>query len=165
MRGLDRPITGTHLYTLPRCARAVALEFHGDSSLRRALRDDEEFMLARGRAHEAEYVARLGWPEPAYQRGDFVAGAAATRALLASGAEGVLQGVLVELVDGRPDLVGIPDLLRRADGASAFGDFHYEVGDVKSSSRPRGDQILQLSLCTRTCCTTCRACFRRVDSS
>lgn len=151
-----RPITGTHLYTLPRCAHAVSLDLHGDRALRRALREDEEFLLARGRDHEAEYVASLDWPEPDYLRGDFVAGAAATRALLESGVPGVLQAVLVaptesgEAESGRSgralETVGIPDLLRRVDGASALGDFHYQVGDVKSSSRPRGDQVLQLSL-------------------
>ncbi|MBI5852369.1 MAG: TM0106 family RecB-like putative nuclease [Planctomycetes bacterium] len=142
-----KPITGTHLYTLPRCARAVALEFWGDASRRRPLRDDEEFLLARGRAHEANHVATLGWPEPSWPRGDFAAGAAATRDLLVQGAPGVSQGVLVGRDgDGDLEFVGIPDLLRRCDGASALGDHHYVVGDVKSSSRPRGDQILQLSL-------------------
>lgn len=141
-----RPITGTHLYTLPRCARAVALDIAGDRDLRRPLRDEEEFVLARGRAHEAEYVAGLGWTEPQYPRGDFLAGAAATREMLARGVDGVLQGVLAEPREGAADLVGIPDLLRREDGPSELGDFHYVVGDVKSSSRPRGDQILQLSL-------------------
>lgn len=150
-----KPITGTHLYTLPRCARAVALEFWGDPSRRRPLRDDEEFLLARGRAHEANHVAALGWPEPSWPKGEFAAGAAATRELLARGVPGVSQGVLVGFGggfdggldrDGAIELVGIPDLLRRCDGASALGNHHYVVGDVKSSSRPRGDQILQLSL-------------------
>ncbi len=135
-----KPITGTHIYSLFACARAVALDLSMDRSLRRPLRDDEEFVLARGREHEARSVATLDWPEPVYPRGDFATGAAATHVLLQKGVEGVLQGVLVG--DGR---LGIPDLLRREDGDSALGAWHYVVGDVKSSARPRGDQLLQVA--------------------
>jgi predicted RecB family nuclease len=140
-----RPITGTHLYTLPRCARAVALDLWAPRDERRPPLPEEEFLLARGRAREAEVVAELGWPQPEFAQGDYAAGARATTALLRAGVDGVLQGVLIDRVDGRLDLLGIPDLLRRVDGASALGDFHYEVGDVKSSMRPRGDQILQIA--------------------
>lgn len=142
----SRPITGTHLYSLPRCARAVALEFWGEPAARRPLREEEEFLLARGRAHEAAWVGPLAWPEPEYPRGDFAAGAAATQRLLEAGVPGIVQGVLTAGEAPAFDLLGIPDLLRRAPGASALGEHHYVVGDVKSSSRPRGDQILQLSL-------------------
>ena len=132
-----KPITGTHVYSLFACERAVALDLSEDRSLRRPLRDDEEMVLARGREHEARIVAELDWPEPEYPPRDFEAGAAATRALLADGVPGVLQGVLLG-----SDRLGIPDLLRREEGPSAFGDWHYVVGDVKSSSRARGDQVL-----------------------
>ena len=81
----DRPITGTHVYTMMKCPRAVALDLHEDRSRRRRLRDDEEFVLRRGREHEARVVAGLGWPEPEYDRGDFATGAAATAAMLADG--------------------------------------------------------------------------------
>jgi uncharacterized protein len=135
-----RPITGTHVYQLPKCARAVALDLAGDRALRRPLRPEEELSLQRGRDHEADFVAALGWPEPVYPQRDFEAGARATKALLEAGVEGVLQGVL--LAGGR---LGIADLLRREPGASELGDFHYVVGDVKSSARARGDQILQVA--------------------
>lgn len=140
-----RAITGTHLYTLPRCARAVALDLSAPKDDRRPNLPEEEFLLARGRAREADVVAELGWPEPQFPSGDFAAGARATSALLRAGVDGVLQGILIDSADGRTDLLGIPDLLRRVPGASALGDHHYEVGDVKSSIRPRGDQILQIA--------------------
>lgn len=133
-----RPITGTHVYSLVACEHRVALDLHGDPAARRALRADEEFVLERGRRHEAEFVARLGWEEPRYPARDWNAGCAATLAMLRDGVEGVLQGVL-----SSGDRLGIPDLLRREPGASALGDWHYVVGDVKSSRAARGDQLLQ----------------------
>jgi predicted RecB family nuclease len=135
-----KPTTGTHVYQLPKCSRAVALELAGDRSLRRELRPEEELVLGRGRDHEADFVQDLGWEEPAYPARDFAAGAEATRAMLEAGAPGVLQAVLLG-----PDQLGIADLLRKEPGASALGDHHYVVGDVKSSARVRGDQILQVA--------------------
>lgn len=135
-------ITGTHVYQLTKCARAVALDLGGgDPAERRPLRPEEELVLRRGREHEADFVAALGWPEPDYPARAFEAGAAATRALLSEGVEGVLQGVLL----GAGGRLGVADLLRREPGSSDLGDFHYVVGDVKSSARARGDQILQVA--------------------
>ncbi len=133
-------ITGTHVYTLPGCARRVALDMHGDRALRRDLRAEEELVLARGREHEERFVAGLAaWCEPRYDRADWERGAQQTREFLVAGVPGVLQGVLLG-----DDRLGIPDLLRREAGASVFGEHHYVVGDVKSSSRPRSDQLLQV---------------------
>ena len=39
-----RRMTGTHVYGLFRCPRAVALDIHEDPSRRRPLREDEEFV-------------------------------------------------------------------------------------------------------------------------
>lgn len=135
-----KPTTGTHVYQLPKCSRAVALELAGDKSLRRELRPEEELVLGRGRDHEAVFVRDLGWEEPVYPARDFAAGAAATLSMLRAGVPGVLQGVLLG-----DDRLGIADLLRKEEGESALGDHHYVVGDVKSSARVRGDQILQVA--------------------
>ncbi|MCC6670973.1 MAG: TM0106 family RecB-like putative nuclease [Planctomycetes bacterium] len=140
MRAAARHITGTHVYSHVSCPRAVVLDLHGDPARRRAPSEAEAFQLARGREHEARITAELGWPAPEYPRGEFAAGAAATAALLAAGVPGVLQGVLQV-----GSWLGIPDLLRRVPGASALGGFHYVVGDVKSSARPRADQVLQVA--------------------
>jgi len=122
----------------------VALDFHGDQSLRRELREEEEFVLSRGREHEARIANELGWPEPEYRTGDFAAGAEQTLTLLRRKVVGVSQGVLCE-----GELLGIPDLLRRESGASELGEHHYVVGDIKSSARVRGDQLLQVSFYSR----------------
>ena len=146
-RGGSGSLTGTHVYTALRCTHNVALDLHGDRDLRRSKRPEEEFLLARGRDHEAVFVEPLmaaGWQEPTHPERDFAAGFEATKALLAQGVPGVLQGVLQGASPDGVPLLGIPDLMRRVDGPSELGDFHYEIGDVKSSGRMRGDQILQV---------------------
>lgn len=133
-------VLATHVYGFLKCPRAVELELHGDRDKRRPLTEAEELLLRRGRELEERFVAGLDYAQPEHDVGDFETGAAATLALLHDGVAGVHQGVL-----SAPPRLGIPDLLRREDGASVFGDHHYVVGDVKSSARPRGDQILQVA--------------------
>ena len=137
-------ITGTHIYNMLRCSHAVALDLHEDRSSRRALTEVEEFVRRRGVDWEASFTADLGFPEPEYPRGEFDVGAEQTEGLLRAGVPGVCQGVLI----GKNRL-GIPDLLRREEGESDFGEFHYVVGDIKSSGRPRSDQVLQVGFYSR----------------
>ncbi len=139
-------ITGTHVYTMLRCPRAVALDLHEDKGRRRALTEAEEFVRQRGRELEARLVKELDYREPDYPKGDFAAGAAETARLLKEGVPGVSQGVLLS---ASLDQLGIPDLLRREAGPSALGEHHYVVGDIKSSGRPRSDQVLQVAFYSR----------------
>lgn len=134
-------ITGTHIYGMLRCPHAVALDLHEDRSKRRPITEIEEFVRKRGRDWEDEFVAELdGYVEPEYERGEWGVAAAQTEAFLREGVAGVSQGVLVG-----ENRLGIPDLLRREPGECEFGDFHYVVGDIKSSGRPRSDQLLQVA--------------------
>lgn len=135
----ERRITATQVYGYMTCPRAVALDLHGDPEHKRARTEMEELVLQRGRELEARIVGPLGYETPGAPAGDFEAGARATRELMRRGVPGIAQGVL--WVGER---LGVPDLLRKEAGASALGNHHYVVGDVKSSARPRGDQILQV---------------------
>ncbi len=139
-----RRITGTHVYSYVKCRHLAALDLHLSRSERRAPTEWEEFAAKRGRDFEALYVQRLPIAVPRYPERDFEAGAAATRELLRSGAEWIHQGVLAG-----DDRLGLPDLLRKLPGESSLGDHHYEVLDVKTSGRSRGDQILQVVFYTR----------------
>ena len=134
-----RRITGTHVYSYVKCPHLAALDLHLPRSERRPSAEHEEFAAARGRDFEARYVHELGVVAPKYPERDFEAGAAATRTLLRDGAPLVHQAVLMT-----DDRLGLPDLLRKLPGASELGDHHYEVLDVKTSGRARGDQILQV---------------------
>ncbi len=135
-----RRITGTTIYTYVACPRAAELDLHEDRSKRRALTEAEELSRHRGRELEAVRTADLGYGEPRFDKNDYDDGARQTQALLHDGVVGVTQGVLKDA-----DLLGVPDLLRKEPGASALGDFHYVVGDVKSSSAARADQALQVA--------------------
>jgi predicted RecB family nuclease len=139
-----RRITGTHVYAYVKCPHLAALDLHVPRAERRPPTEWEEFAARRGRDFETEFVRSLPVATPAYPERDFVAGAAATLQLLEQGADWIHQGVLA--VDDR---LGLPDLLRKLPGASSLGDHHYEVLDVKTSGRARGDQILQVVFYTQ----------------
>ncbi len=132
-------ITGTHVYSYAKCPRLAALDLSQRRDLRREPSPWEQFAIQRGRDFEAELVATLGVVAPSYPERDFAQGAEATLTLLRQGAPLVHQGVLASA-----ERLGLPDLLRKVEGASALGDHHYEVIDVKSSGRPRSDQVLQV---------------------
>lgn len=134
-----RRLTGTHVYSYVKCPRLAALDLHLPRSERRTPHPWEEFAAQRGRDFETQFVKGLPVVSPQYAERDFDAGAHATQALLREGVPWIHQAVLQ--VDDR---LGLPDLLRRVPGASALGDHHYEVVDVKTSGRSRGDQILQV---------------------
>jgi predicted RecB family nuclease len=135
-----RRLTGTHVYSYVKCPRLAALDLHLPRSERRPPHEWEEFAAQRGRDFEADYVKDLGVVRPVHAERDFEAGFAATLELLRSGAPLVHQAVLAV-----GDRLGLPDLLRKLPGSSALGEHHYEVLDVKTSGRTRGDQILQVT--------------------
>lgn len=137
-------ITGTHVYSFVKCPRLAALDLHLERKERREPWPWEEHAARRGREFEAQFVAGLEAVGPNYPERDFEAGAAATLELLRQGRPWIHQGVLRTV-----ERLGLPDLLRRVPGASALGDHHYEVLDVKSSGRSRADQILQVVFYSR----------------
>ncbi len=141
-------ITGTHVYSFAKCPRLAALDLHLDRAERRAALPWEEFAARRGREFEADYVRDLGVVQPEYPERDFAAGAEATMALLRAGVPWIHQAVLAT-----DDRLGLPDLLRKLPGESALGAHHYEVLDVKTSGRARGDQVLQVVFYARLLAT------------
>ena len=134
-----RRLTATHVYSYVKCPRLAALDLHLARSERRPPTPWEEFAAQRGRDFETQFIGGLQVATPAYPERDFDGGAAATLALLREGVPLIHQAVLAA-----DDRLGLPDLLRRLPGASWLGDHHYEVIDVKTSGRSRGDQILQV---------------------
>lgn len=139
-----RRITGTHVYSYVKCQHLASLDLYLSRKDRRPSTDWEEFAAKRGRDFEDEYVAELPVVQPEYPERDFVAGAAATLELLRAGTDLMHQAVL-----SSDDRLGLPDLLRKIEGASQLGDHHYEVLDVKTSGKSRGDQILQVVFYTQ----------------
>jgi len=104
---------------------------------------------ARGEAHEAEQMEKLrGGVErfvdlaaqaPSSDRAALEAGAGATLDAMRDGADLIYQA---PLFDGRRR--GIADFLRRVPGDSPFGDYAYEVVDVKLARQVKPHFVHQL---------------------
>jgi len=104
-----------------------------------------EALVARGRAHEQQYVEHLqgqGIGVVAIEGGG-VTSTQAERTLEAmrTGADVIVQGALLQ-----GDWSGRTDILRRVNVPSALGAWSYEVIDTKLARETKGATVLQLSL-------------------
>jgi predicted RecB family nuclease len=131
-------VTGSRIYGFLKCEHSIVLDLLGDQEKKLPPSPGLAKLMQRGVEHEDRIVGELGYETIAEE--DFGMGAAKTLALMKEGVPGISQGVLL-----RGPFLGIPDLLRREEGESELGTFHYVVGDIKSSHRPRSDQALQVS--------------------
>ncbi len=134
------PITGSHVYGYQICDHAIYLDFHGDPATRMAPDGFLQLLFDRGIEHEKRMASPLGYPMPAYESPDWTGGYRSTLRLMGEGAPGIYQAVLMQ-----ESHLGKPDLLRRTAGRSRFGEWAYEVGDIKSSFRLKAEQILQVT--------------------
>jgi predicted RecB family nuclease len=106
----------------------------------------------RGRKHELrllEWYRQQGLkvvelsPAPAGNEQALASAAQATLEALERGADVVYQGTL-----RHGGWTGRPDFLKKAAGASRFGDFHYEVVDAKLARHAQARAIIQLCVYT-----------------
>jgi uncharacterized protein len=104
-----------------------------------------EALVARGRAHEQQYVEHLQGQgiEVVGIEGGGVTSAQAEQTLAAmrAGTDVIVQGALLQGAWG-----GRTDILRRVEVPSALGAWSYEVIDTKLSRETKGATVLQLSL-------------------
>ncbi len=136
---MDTLLKASDLDALTQCDRKVYLEYHGDPALRLAPTSFDRWLMERGKAYEAEVASGFEWQRPHYSFENLEAGFIATLSLMRQGVEAIYQGVLIHA-----DLVGIPDLLLRVEGASRLGSYHYRPIDVKLSSTIKEGHRLQL---------------------
>jgi uncharacterized protein len=132
-------IHATDLAALTRCDRQVYLDYNGDRSLRLAPSDYQRWLIDQGRAFETQVAAQFPSSQPPYRFDNLEAGFQLTLSLMREGVERIYQGVLIA-----GDLVGIPDLLERVEGASLLGKWHYRPLDIKSASQPTEAHQLQV---------------------
>lgn len=113
-----------------------------EKRLKRDLTEGEKQRLEDGLAHEAEVVKELFKGEKlaeAITTQDAEADCRATLELMRQGVPLIYQGTLTH-----DDWTGRPDLLRRMEGQSDFGDWFYEPVDIKSSHALEKYHRLQL---------------------
>ena len=132
-------ILAHHLYDFAECEHRVALDATLDRDRRTPPDEAMALLLAHGQRFEREIVDPLGYPAVEVEQGDWDGAFARTRALMREGVPGIDQGVLL---DGAR--LARPDLLERAPGQSALGEFHYVPGDVKSARTTRSDAVFQV---------------------
>lgn len=112
-----------------------------DASDPEALPDTGEILKRRGFEHEARVLERLraeGRDVVAFSQHEADA-RERTLAAMQAGRGVIAQG---HLAGDR--FAGIADFLVRVPGASALGDFHYEVWDAKLARHPKPTHLLQL---------------------
>jgi CRISPR-associated protein, Cas4 family len=168
-----RAVTGSviyHHFAHP-CSYRVHLDLHGDRGQRVAPGPAGRYLMERGNRHETEVFASIAAQHPedfieiaadataSDREADFARRIAATEDAMRRGVRFIMHGFLStrdgEVREIRPgaeerasELVfrGETDLLVRCDEPSpAYGDWSYQVGDVKSSARARFAQKMQVS--------------------
>lgn len=138
-----RSLTGNDLYHFHQCPHTFTMKLTQPASQGEASGTRPEALqrlLQWGLDHETAYAEREGYETMP----DF----------LSQGVSVARATVLDAMREGRPklfqalltsgELLGVVDLLRRVPGASLLGDYHYEVGDVKSSGRAKAEQVMQV---------------------
>lgn len=136
---MERLIRASDLATLTECDRRVYLDHHGDAALALPPSGYDLLIMQQGQAFEQEVVAGLAVERPLYTPGDLQQGFRATLALMQRGAPLIYQGVLMA-----GGMVGIPDLLVRAEGESQLGAHHYMPIDIKLASKSDEKHRLQM---------------------
>lgn len=136
-------LTGNDLYHFHQCPHTLTMKLTRPGSQGGATAHVPEALqrlLRWGLDHEATYAEREGYETMPdfFTQGVSVARAAVLDAMR-QGRPKLFQALLTS-----GDLMGVVDLLRRVPGASLLGEYHYEVGDVKSSGRAKAEQVMQV---------------------
>ncbi|RYF13486.1 MAG: hypothetical protein EOO77_15420, partial [Oxalobacteraceae bacterium] len=119
-------ISGAMVRDLHLCERKVALDIHGDPSLRDPVSGFTRMLWREGLAHEDEVLASLGKGAVDLRRMSRTGREAGTAATMEEGAVVILGAVIQH-----DDLIGMPDLLRRTPNG-------YLASDVKSGAALEG---------------------------
>lgn len=130
-------LTAQLLLQYQRCHRRPFLDRHGDLSLKDApselllkLRDDKL-------AHQKTVLAKYPYQQPIYPKGDWEAGAKATRELMQQGVDCIYKGVLLATYSEEITLLSCPDLLIKQPGESCWGDWLYVPAQIELGKRPK----------------------------
>ncbi len=162
-------ITGSTIYSyfLNKCDYHLWLEWFGAPGEKVSLDENEDtkLLMEYGIEHEDKIIKDIQKKaeciEPSYRKRNLDEGYQATRKLMGKGVSYIYQGVLCQnkeianMIKEKqiqfpnmkfiPFFRGIPDILERRDGKSNLGNYHYIVGDIKSSRKPKPYQKMQVT--------------------
>ncbi|MBN1312377.1 MAG: TM0106 family RecB-like putative nuclease [Anaerolineae bacterium] len=136
---MPKRISATDLPALTRCDRIVYLDHNGDPDKRAPQTDYQKWLRDQGLQHESRVVSEFDIQQPAYKYDNLEIGYEITLEFMREGVPYIYQGVLMD-----DDMVGIPDLMQRAEGKSRWGDYHYRPLDIKLASTPTEGYRLQV---------------------
>ncbi|HKA25411.1 MAG TPA: TM0106 family RecB-like putative nuclease [Candidatus Eisenbacteria bacterium] len=139
-------LNGSHFLSYAACPRIVFLDLHGDRHRRAPATEFHVMLGEESKRHEAEVIESLSAHVVSFERADLASGLRRTREALQDGLPLVAGGVLGQ-TDASGRLIGLAfvDLLERVPGASRFGDFHYEVVEIKRASRGKPSYRMQVA--------------------
>jgi len=137
-------VTPSMAYKYVKSPFSLWCDFHGPEDAKDPVNRFQELLFESGGRHERKVVAQLyphaeavAWDEPEE-------GFRLVLDFMASGGPAVHGAPLFFLPDG---LHGVVDLIERVDGGSSvFGDFHYEVKEIKSAKNIGDEHRLQAAL-------------------
>lgn len=132
-------ITDELLFNYQRCRRRAYLDAYGNKTQRDSPSDYLKKLRRDSVTHQMEVLGEASVQQPDYPKQDWLAGAAATLALMQQGVDRIAQGVLHVRLENGIHLVSCPDLLIKQPGQSCFGDWRYEPMDMRLSKRPKVD--------------------------
>jgi predicted RecB family nuclease len=123
-----KKITPTALAKASRCMHSWYLECYGDKCQKKPFDAGLEMLIAQGVKYEQKVVSKISSVvEPKWDGKDFEQGLQATTELMKKGVAWIYQAVLLT-----KDIYGFPDLLKKVDERSNFGDYSYMPVDIKS---------------------------------
>lgn len=140
----DIVFTPSLFFQYATCPHWIWHERYSDQSLRGETPALMEKLLEQGVLHEDRYVKGLTFVEVKEKRP--AAALARTLELMREGVELIYQGEIECEIDGVL-YRGRPDLLEKRKGeSSTFGDYYYAPCDIKSSTKIKTEQWMQLTL-------------------
>ena len=135
-----RWITDDLLLHYQRCARRAYLDVHRDRSLVDPPSDYLQKIKQDSAEHRRSILADyVPLERPQYPAGDWRRGAQATAALMATGTDYIVGGVLINTLEQDVHWVSCPDLLIKQPGWSLWGDWQYAPIDIKLGKKPKLD--------------------------
>ncbi len=132
-------LTDEVLFNYQRCPRRVFLDRYGDRQHRASAPDYLQKLRQDSYLHQREVLSQASFHEPSYPKRDWVAGAAATTALMQQGVDRIANAVLQITLENGIHLVSCPDLLVKQPGYSIWGDWIYAPIDIRLGKRPKLD--------------------------
>ena len=141
------PVTASMLYNFVQCSHRVYLDLYGDKTQRDPVSPFVELLWEKGQMFEKEVMESLSIPFADMSQLGPVEREVETNKAMASGTDLIYRGRITA-----DDLVGEPDILRKAGNFYVAGDIKsgagFEGADDVNDGRPKKHYAVQLALYT-----------------